>query len=156
MEDLEPVPRHRAQTHLASGCNRRPPQRTFHASVGAVTWVGLSYLLVLVATVTAVGRLADMWGRKLLYVQGSVAFVIGSALCGLAPSLGILIACRVLQAVGVAMLQANSVPIIAIAVPRSSLGKAIGIQGAAQAIGLALGPLSLGSCPPSVGGVSSS
>ena len=40
-------------------------QRTFQTSVGAVTWVGLSYLLVLVATVTAVGRFADMWGRKL-------------------------------------------------------------------------------------------
>ena len=115
-------------------------QRTFHAGVGAVTWVGLSYLLVLVATVTAVGRFADMWGRKLLYVYGFAIFVIGSALCGLAPSLGALIAFRVLQAVGAAMLQANSVAIIVIAVPRASLGKAIGIQGAAQATGLALGP----------------
>jgi len=115
-------------------------QRTFHASVGAVTWVGLSYLLVLVATVTAVGRFADMWGRKLLYVYGFVVFVIGSALCGLAPTLGALIAFRVLQAVGAALLQANSVAIIVIAVPRASLGKAIGIQGAAQAVGLALGP----------------
>ncbi len=115
-------------------------QRTFHASVAAVTWVGLSYLLVLVATVTAVGRFADMWGRKLLYVYGFAVFVIGSALCGLAPTLGALIAFRVLQAVGAAMLQANSVAIIVTAVPRASLGKAIGIQGAAQAIGLALGP----------------
>ena len=39
-------------------------QHTFNASVGAVTWVGLSYLLVLVATVTTVGRFADMWGRS--------------------------------------------------------------------------------------------
>ena len=67
-------------------------------------------------------------------------FVIGSALCGLAPTLGALVAFRVLQAVGAAMLQANSVAIIVTAVPRVSLGKAIGIQGAAQAIGLALGP----------------
>ena len=126
-------------------------QRTFGASVGAVTWVGLSYLLVLVATVTAVGRLADMWGRKLLYVYGFAVFVIGSALCGLAPSLGALIAFRVLQAVGAAMLQANSVAIIVIAVPRVSLGKAIGIQGAAQAIGLALGP-SVGGLLLAVGG----
>jgi EmrB/QacA subfamily drug resistance transporter len=115
-------------------------QRTFGASVGAVTWVGLSYLLVLVATVTAVGRFADMWGRKLLYVYGFALFVIGSALCGLAPSLGWLIAFRILQAVGAAMLQANSVAIIVVAVPRVSLGKALGIQGAAQAVGLALGP----------------
>jgi EmrB/QacA subfamily drug resistance transporter len=115
-------------------------QQTFHASVGAATWVGLSYLLVVVATVTAVGRFADMWGRKLLYVYGFGVFVIGSALCGLAPTLGALIGFRVLQAVGAAMLQANSVAIIVIAVPRASLGKAIGVQGAAQAVGLALGP----------------
>ena len=115
-------------------------QRTFDASVAAVTWVGLSYLVVLVATVTAVGRFADMWGRKLLYVYGFALFVIGSAFCGFAPSLGWLIAFRVLQAVGAAMLQANSVAIILVAVQRPSLGKAIGIQGGAQALGLALGP----------------
>ncbi len=115
-------------------------QRTFDASVGAVTWVGLSYLLVLVATVVAVGRFADMWGRKLLYVYGFGIFIIGSALCGLAPSLGWLIGFRALQAVGAALLQANSVAIIVLAVPKPSLGKAIGIQGAAQAVGLALGP----------------
>ena len=115
-------------------------QRTFDASVGAATWVGLSYLLVLVATVAAVGRFADMWGRKLLYVYGFGVFIVGSALCGLAPSLGALIGFRALQAVGTALLQANSVAIIVLAVPRRSIGRAIGIQGAAQAIGLALGP----------------
>jgi len=115
-------------------------QEVFHASVGAVTWVGLSYLLVLVATVAAIGRFADMVGRKLLYTYGFVVFVIGSALCGLAPSLGALDAFRALQAVGAAMLQANSVAIIYLAMPRGSLGRGIGIQGAAQAMGLAMGP----------------
>lgn len=115
-------------------------QRTFHVSVGAVTWVGLSYLLVLVATVAAVGRFADMWGRKLLYVYGFGIFTVGSALCGLAPNLGLLTGFRALQAVGAALLQANSVAIIVLAVPKTFLGKAIGIQGAAQAVGLALGP----------------
>jgi EmrB/QacA subfamily drug resistance transporter len=115
-------------------------QGTFHSGVGAVTWVALSYLLVLVATVTAVGRFADMWGHKLLYVYGFGVFIVGSALCGLAPSLGALIAFRALQALGAALLQANSVAIIVLAAPRASLGKAVGIQGAAQAIGLALGP----------------
>ena len=115
-------------------------QRTFHSGVGAVTWVALSYLLVLVATVTAVGRFADMWGRKLLYVYGFGVFIVGSALCGLAPSLGALIAFRAIQALGAALLQANSIAIIVLATPRASRGKAVGIQGAAQAIGLALGP----------------
>jgi len=115
-------------------------QHAFDASVGAVVWVGLSYLLVLVATVVAVGRFADMWGRKLLYVYGFGIFIVGSVLCGLAPGLGWLIGFRALQAIGAALLQANSVAIIVLAVPKASLGKAIGIQGAAQAVGLALGP----------------
>src|SRR5271166_1159544 len=45
-------------------------QRQFHAGIGAVTWVGLSYLLVLVASVAAVGRVSDMVGRKAVYVYG--------------------------------------------------------------------------------------
>jgi EmrB/QacA subfamily drug resistance transporter len=112
----------------------------FHASVSSVTWVGLSYLVVLVGTVTAVGRFADMRGRKLLYVYGFVVFVLASVLCGLAPNLAALCGFRALQALGAAMLQANSLAIIVLVVPVRSLGRAIGIQGAAQAIGLALGP----------------
>ncbi|HEY3940874.1 MAG TPA: DHA2 family efflux MFS transporter permease subunit [Acidimicrobiales bacterium] len=115
-------------------------QHTFHASVGAVTWVGLSYLLVLVASVAGVGRLADMVGRKLLYCYGFAVFIAGSALCGLAPSLGALDGFRVLQGVGAAMLQANSVAIVYLAVPEHSVGRALGVQGAAQALGLAFGP----------------
>jgi EmrB/QacA subfamily drug resistance transporter len=116
-------------------------QHSFHASVGSVTWVGLSYLLVLVATVTAAGRFADMWGRKLLYVYGFVLFVGASVLCGFAPDLAALCGFRALQAVGAAMLQANSLAIIVLVVPARSLGRAIGLQGAAQALGLALGPV---------------
>jgi EmrB/QacA subfamily drug resistance transporter len=115
-------------------------QRNFHDPLGAVTWVGLSYLVVLVGLVTGVGRMADMVGRKLLYTYGFVVFIVGSALCGLAPNLDTLIAFRVLQAVGAAMIQANSVAIIVLALPKEKLGRGIGIQGAAQALGLALGP----------------
>jgi EmrB/QacA subfamily drug resistance transporter len=112
----------------------------FRVGLGAVTWVGLAYLLTLVALVMAVGRVADMVGHKLLYTYGFMVFIAGSALCGLAPSLGFLDGFRVLQAVGAAMLQANSVAIIALAMPPERLGRAIGIQGTAQALGLALGP----------------
>jgi EmrB/QacA subfamily drug resistance transporter len=115
-------------------------QQHFHASLGAVEWVALSYLLVLVASVTAVGRLADMIGRKLLYTYGFAVFTLASVGCGLSPTLGVLIGFRIVQALGAAMLQANSVALIATAIPKASLGRAIGIQGAAQAVGLALGP----------------
>ncbi len=126
-------------------------ERSFHAGVASVSWVGLSYLLVLVATVAAVGRLADMVGRKLLYLYGFVIFIVGSVLCAAAPSLWALDGFRAVQAVGAAMLQANSVAIIALAVPRRRLGRALGIQGAAQALGLALGP-SVGGLLLAVGG----
>jgi EmrB/QacA subfamily drug resistance transporter len=112
----------------------------FNASLASVEWVGQIYLLVLVGLLAAVGRYADMVGRKLLYIYGFVAFIVGSALCGLAPDLPALVAFRVLQGFGAAMLQANSVAIIVGAVPKDRLGRAIGVQGAAQALGLALGP----------------
>ena len=111
-----------------------------HSSVGAVEWVALTYLLVLVATVATVGRIADAVGRKLLYVYGFAVFTAASVLCGLAPTLAVLIAARALQAVGAAMLQANSVALITEAMPPRLLGRGLGVQGTAQALGLALGP----------------
>jgi EmrB/QacA subfamily drug resistance transporter len=115
-------------------------EEVFHVPVASVEWVAIAYLLTLAALVVPFGRLADMVGRKLLYVYGFLVFIAGSALCGFAPTLGWLVAFRVLQAVGAAMLQANSVAIIAAASRPRELGKAIGIQGAAQAVGLAVGP----------------
>jgi MFS family permease len=114
---------------------------SLHASAGAVRWVALSYLLVLTATLIAVGHLADRVGRKLLYTYGFAIFTAGSALCGLAPNLSWLIGARLLQGLGAAMLQANSVALIAATLPRGELARGIGIQGAAQASGLALGPV---------------
>jgi EmrB/QacA subfamily drug resistance transporter len=115
-------------------------RHAFHASLVDVQWVGQAYLLTLIGLLMAVGRYADMIGRKLLYAYGFVIFIAGSTLCGLAPSLGALIGFRVLQGVGAAMFQANSVAIIVGVMPKARLGRAIGIQGAAQALGLALGP----------------
>lgn len=115
-------------------------QRHFHSSLGGVEWVALAYLLTLVGTVTAVGKFADMVGRKLLYTYGFAVFILASAACGLAPTLLSLDAFRVVQAMGAAMLQANSVALISNAMPPEKLGRGIGVQGAAQALGLSLGP----------------
>ncbi|MGH7704400.1 MAG: MFS transporter [Candidatus Dormibacteria bacterium] len=115
-------------------------QSDFHSTLGSVEWVSLAYLLTLIALVTAVGRFADMVGRKLLYIYGFGIFIVGSGLCGLAPNLISLDLFRVLQGFGAALLQANSVALIVQAMPRAKLGRGIGVQGAAQALGLALGP----------------
>ncbi|HEY5224641.1 MAG TPA: MFS transporter [Microbacteriaceae bacterium] len=114
--------------------------RSLGVSLGAVAWVALIYLLVLVGMVAAVGRVADMVGRKLLYLYGFAVFTAASVGCGLSTTLWLLLIMRVLQAVGAAMLQANSVALIRTNVRRTELRRAIGIQGAAQALGLALGP----------------
>ncbi|WP_423184280.1 DHA2 family efflux MFS transporter permease subunit [Arthrobacter sp. NyZ413] len=111
-----------------------------NASLAQVEWVALIYLLVLVGSISAVGRLADMVGRKLLYTYGFGLFTLASLGCALAPDITWLLVARAVQAVGAAMLQANSVALIRTSMPAGKLGKAIGLQGAAQAIGLAMGP----------------
>src|SRR6266568_2832332 len=83
-------------------------QRVFRAPLAGEEWISLAYLLTVVVLVVAAGRIADSIGRKAVYLQGFVVFTAASAACALAPGLGWLIGFRVLQAVGAAMLQANS------------------------------------------------
>jgi EmrB/QacA subfamily drug resistance transporter len=112
----------------------------FDTSLASVQWVSLIYLLVLVGSVSAVGRIADVVGRKLLYVYGFGLFTLASLGCALSTSLTMLLVMRVAQALGAALLQANSVALIRTSMADGRLNRAIGIQGAAQALGLALGP----------------
>jgi len=78
-------------------------QREFSAPVAAVQWVSLSYLLGLIAMLAPAGRLGDAVGRKLVYTYGFVVFTAASAACGLAPSLGVLVTLRLVQAAGLAL-----------------------------------------------------
>ena len=116
-------------------------QHQFGVGLAGVQWVSLAYLLALVALLVPVGRWSDRYGRKLVYLYGFVVFSAASAGCGLAPSLAVLVALRVAQAAGAAMLQANSVALVATSAPAGRRRAALGIQAAAQALGLALGPV---------------
>jgi MFS family permease len=116
-------------------------QRQFGAGLASVQWVSLAYLLVLTALLVPAGRWSDRAGRKLMYLYGFVLFAGSSAACGLAPSLGALIALRVVQAAGAALLQANSVALVVTSVPARTRRAALGVQAAAQAVGLASGPV---------------
>jgi EmrB/QacA subfamily drug resistance transporter len=111
-----------------------------HVGVSAVEWVSLSYILTLVALVVPIGAWADAIGRKSLYIGGFGVFTLASAACAFAPDLSVLCGLRVVQAVGAALMQANSVALIAAITPRHRLGRMVGLQAAAQAIGLAAGP----------------
>jgi EmrB/QacA subfamily drug resistance transporter len=115
-------------------------ERQFGVRLGAASWVAVAYLLTLAACLPIFARLADMWGRKLLYIGGFVCFVLGSALCGLSPNLPLLVGFRVVQAIGAALMASNSVATLVTVAGPERRGRAIGIQGAAQAIGLSVGP----------------
>ena len=115
-------------------------EHEFGARLSTVSWVAVAYLLAMAAFLPIFGRLADMVGRKLLYTGGFLLFVLGSGLCGFAPNLPVLIAFRVLQAIGAALLSSNSVAIIVTAAGPERRGRALGIQSAAQAVGLSAGP----------------
>ncbi|MGF6884517.1 MFS family permease [Nocardia sp. GAS34] len=126
-------------------------QREFRAPLAGVEWVSLAYLLTVVGLVVAAGRIADSIGRKVVYLQGLVVFTAASAACALAPGLGWLIGFRVLQAIGAAMLQANSVALVVTSVPARRMRSALGVQAGAQALGLALGPAIGGLMVDSIG-----
>ncbi|MFD8707157.1 MFS transporter [Kitasatospora sp. NPDC059648] len=114
--------------------------RHFDAGFAAVEWVALAYLLVLVALLAPIGWLSDLVGRKTVYIGGFAVFGLSSLGAGFAGSLWILVGCRAVQAVGAAMMQANSVALVARGVPERAMRRALGIQAAAQGLGLALGP----------------
>ena len=126
-------------------------QRDFHAGLAAVQWVSLAYLLGLTTLLVPAGRWSDRAGRKLMYLYGFVVFSAASAACGLAPSIGVLIALRLVQAAGAAMLQANSVALVVTSVPAGKRRAALGVQAAAQAVGLASGPVTGGLLVAAVG-----
>ncbi len=118
-----------------------PTLRTYyHVSLSLDEWVAMAYMLTLTIFLPLFGRLADMFGRTRMYNLGFIIFTVGSALCGVAPSMEFMIISRIIQATGGGLLQANSVAIITQSFPRCELGKAIGIQGAVQAISMAIGP----------------
>jgi MFS family permease len=115
-------------------------QRDFGVPVAAVQWVSLVYLLGLVALLAPAGRLGDAIGRKLVYTYGFGVFTVASAACALAPTLGVLVLLRLIQATGAAMLQSNSVALVTTNAPKEKMRFALGVQAGAQSIGLALGP----------------
>ena len=129
----------------------QPLRTEFHTGLAAVEWVSLAYMLALVALLIPVGRLSDARGRKLMYLYGFAVFTGASAACGLAPTLAVLVAFRVVQAAGAAMLQANSVALVTTSAPPDRMRAALGMQAAGQAIGLALGPTIGGALVATIG-----
>ncbi|HSB82452.1 MAG TPA: MFS transporter [Candidatus Methylomirabilis sp.] len=112
----------------------------FGVDILLIEWVVLAYLLTLSSLLLIGGRLGDLLGDRRLYISGFAVFSISSMLCGASTGVATLIAARVLQAIGGAMLIAIGPAILTRAFPASQRGQALGIQASVVYVGLTVGP----------------
>ncbi len=119
-----------------------PAIRTTFSSVSPPTlsWVLNAYTIVFAALLIPAGRLADRIGRRRTFLAAVVLFTVASMLCGIAPTAGILVAARILQAVGAAALVPSSLALVLQTFPREKVPVALAIWGAVGAVAGAAGP----------------
>jgi len=115
--------------------------RDFDASVASLQWTINGYLLTLAALILLGGALGDRYGRRRVFLIGVVWFGLASLLCALAPSAGLLIAARVLQGIGGALLTPGSLAIIDASFHPEDRSRAIGAWSALGGVAAAVGPL---------------
>lgn len=111
-----------------------------NANLSEIQWVVLAYLLTISSLLLTFGRLADLMGRKRVYIAGFAVFTVGNLLASLSHSVAELILARALTGVGGAMIQANGAAITAAVFPPEERGKALGLNGTIVAAGLVTGP----------------
>lgn len=116
-------------------------ERTFSTvSTTQLSWVLNGYTIVYGALLVPAGRLADLVGRKKIFLSGAVLFTVASMLCGLAPTPGWLIAARVLQAAGGALLTPTSLALILVAFTQEKRAQAVTVWSAIGALAVVIGP----------------
>jgi MFS family permease len=101
----------------------------FNASFQDVQWIVLAYLLAVTSLIVSVGRLGDIIGRRRLFLAGIGLFTLASLLCGVAPTLWLLIAARAAQGLGAAIMMALTVALVGETVPKAQIGSAMGLLG---------------------------
>lgn len=114
--------------------------QAFTASFQAVQWIVLAYLLAITTLIVSVGRLGDILGRRRLLLGGIGLFTGASLLCGVAPTLWMLVAARAAQGLGAAIMMALTVALVGETVSQARTGSAMGLLGTMSAIGTTLGP----------------
>jgi len=116
-------------------------QRDLGMQLSELEWIVSGYALTFAALMLIGGKLADAYGRRLIFVIGIAVFTLASLACGLASTGEVLIAARVAQGVGAAMMNPATLSIIAVTFPSRERGTAIGIWAGVSALALAIGPL---------------
>src|SRR5258705_8123458 len=113
---------------------------SFHAAFTTIQWTILVYDLILISLIITMGRLGDLFGRRLFYSVGVLTFVTPSAICGLSQSAGQLIFFRAIQALGGSMIAANGRAIVSVNLPPEERGRALGVTSTAFHLGFLTGP----------------
>ena len=116
-------------------------QRDLHVKLSQLEWVVIAYALTFASLLITGGKLADLYGRRRIFVVGLAIFTLSSLACGLAPSAGVLIGARAVQGVGAALMNPATLSIIVATFPPRQRGQAIGIWAGVSALALAIGPL---------------
>ena len=120
-------------------------ERHFDSDLPTVQWIVVGYALAISVLILPMGRLGDIIGRKQVYIGGMVIFVVAAALAGASPNLGLLIATKIFQGVGSAMVQSSGIAMTIAAFPGTERGKALGthlsVVGAGAIAGPAIGGL---------------
>src|SRR5260221_10167531 len=109
--------------------------KAFDASFPAVQWIVLAYLLAVTTLIVSVGRLGDIAGRRRLLLAGLLLFTTASVLCGVAPTLWLLIAARAAQGLGAAIMMALAVALVGETVPPARTGSAMGLRSEERRVG---------------------
>src|SRR6186997_646055 len=116
-------------------------QRDLDMKLSELQWIVTGYALTFAALMLIGGKLADAYGRRLIFILGIAIFTLASLWCGLAGSGDMLIAARVVQGAGAALMNPATLSIIAATFPPRERGTAIGIWAGTAALALAIGPL---------------
>jgi EmrB/QacA subfamily drug resistance transporter len=114
--------------------------KSFSSHFATVEWVVIIYLLIVSGLLLSFGRLGDIRGHKPVFLIGFSIFIISSAFCGWSPTIEALILFRGFQALGAAMLAANSPAILTKSFPSSHRGQALGLQATMTYLGLTVAP----------------
>lgn len=128
---------------VASAINLSLPSlgKEFQSSAFLLSWVVTSYLLASASFLLPFGRLADIIGRRKVFLTGLILFSLFSLLCGLSTSIAMLIGFRLLQGIASAMIFSTSMAILTSVYPPHKRGKALGLSVASTYIGLSIGPV---------------
>ncbi|ASJ56878.1 MFS transporter [Brevibacillus formosus] len=134
-------------SHFTAGIvNVSLPQFTslFQTELAIAQWITTGYLLVIASLLPFMGKLGDRYGHRVLHNYGFLVFTVSSVLVAFSTTITMLLAFRIVQAIGAAMFQATNIALIAILLPKEMRGRALGIMSTAVALGGMTGPIAGG------------